>query len=175
MSLSNKLKLYRVKTVIKYLVDSWGNSAFVLKQAPDKKRMQVYFDLVKSFLRYGADFNDYCTFSYWNKSDKEKDTFITVKRNDKLRFAMSTPRIYNLLLDKAAFNERFIKWVKRGWISSSRSTVDEIVHFIDNHDSVIAKPLSDYGGHGVMKIYNGEVEKSEKIDALKQRIASGES
>lgn len=174
MSWANKLKLYRVKTVFNYLVDSWGNSAFVVKQSPEKKRVSIYFDLVKSFLLYGADFNDYCTFSFWDKNDELKDTFITVKRNDKLRFAMSTPCVYNLLLDKAAFNERYHRWVKRGWIASTRSSVDEIVRFIDRHNSVIAKPLSDYGGHGVMKISNDEAEKADKIKTLIQRISAGE-
>lgn len=174
MSLTNKLKLYRIKTVVNYVANSWDNSAFVLKQSPDKKRVSVYFDLVKSFLRYGADFNDYCTFSFWNKSDEIKDTFITVKRNDKLRFAMSTPRVYNLLLDKASFNERYNKWVKRDWISSTRSSIEEIMSFVGSHNSVIAKPLSDYGGHGVMKISEGDSTRGSKIETLRQRIAMGE-
>ena len=115
MSVLKRLKLYRGKTVLVYVADSWKNSKFVLEQEPSKKRIPVYFDLVKSFVKYGADFNDYCTFSFWNKNDKVKDSFITLKRNDTLRFGMSTPRVYDLFLDKAAFNERFSKWIKRGW------------------------------------------------------------
>ena len=104
MTILKKLKLYRIKTVLIYVVDSWKNSKFVVEQEPSKKRIPVYYDLVKSFLKYGADFNDYCTFSFWNKDDKVKDSFITLRRNDTLRFGMSTPRVYDLFLDKAAFN-----------------------------------------------------------------------
>ena len=176
MSILKKLKLYRVKTVVSYVVSCWRNSAFVLKQAPHRKRLTVYADLLKSFLRYGADFNDYCTFSFWNKKDEVKDTFITYRRNNLLRFAMSTPRVYGLFLDKAAFNERFSKWVKRDWISSTQSSFDEIKAFIERHPAVIAKPLSDYGGHGVIKIVGvgtgGGI--SDELNILKERVKAGE-
>ena len=173
MSIVKKLKLYRIKTVLVYVVDSWKNSKFVLEQDPSKKRIPVYFDLVMSFLKYGADFNDYCTFSFWNKDDKEKDSFITLKRNDTLRFGMSTPRVYDLFLDKAAFNERFSKWIKRGWVSSTHSSIEDILAFIDRYEAVIAKPLTDFGGHGVMKINQQGSDKDEKIALLKERINSG--
>lgn len=173
MSFLSMLKLYRIRTVLVYVVDSWRNSAFVARQASGKKRSWIYLDLIKSFLWYGADFNDYCTFSFWDKSDKEKDSFITLRRNDKLRFAFSTPRVYELFLDKAKFNERYGKWVKRGWISTRDSSIDEIMSFINEHESVIVKPLSDYGGHGVERICKNKPCATDMIAELNQKIASG--
>ena len=173
MSILKRLKLYRIKTVLVYVVDSWNNSKFVLKQDSSQKRIPVYFDLIRSFVKLGADFNDYCTFSFWNKTKEEKNSFITLRRNDQLRYGFSTPKVYDLLLDKAAFNERYCKWVKRGWISSTRSSIDEIEAFIDKYDSVIAKPLTDFGGHGVVKISKNDERRLAKIDSVKKYIGSG--
>jgi hypothetical protein len=170
MSIIKKLKLYRVKTVLLYIVKSWENSAFVIVQSPESKRLTVYFDLIWSFVKLGADFNDYCTFSFWNKNRNEKDSFITLRRNDKLRFSFSTPRVYNLFLDKDAFNRRFSKWVKRGFISTNEAAWKEIADFIERYDAVIAKPLTDYGGHGVMKLDKSSSGYSEKLNELRRII-----
>lgn len=175
MSLASKLKLYRVRTVFRYIVNSWNNSAFIMAHAVGRKRISIYLDLLRSFLQYGADFNDYCTFSFWNKSNEEKDTYITLRRNDQLRFAFCTPRVYDLFLDKALFNTRYSKWVKRDWIATTCSPMTEVIDFINRHESVIIKPLSDYGGHGVKKIDKNQIDREGIITDLKQTISSGKN
>ena len=170
MSVLKRLKLYRVKTVLRYIVKSWKNSKFVIEQFPESKRIPVCFDLIRSFVKLGADFNDYCTFSFWNKTKGEKDSFITLRRNDQLRFTMSTPKVYQLFLDKDAFNRRFSKWIKRGFISTNEASWPEIVYFIRKYDAIIAKPLTDFGGHGVIKLVKGSSDYAKKLDNLKTTI-----
>ena len=67
--------------------------------------------MIVCFLRYGADFTDYSAFEFWEKNSKERSSYITLRRNDRLRFNLSTPSVYSLFLDKAAFNKRFSKFV----------------------------------------------------------------
>ena len=170
MNLFKRLKLYRIRTVLRYAAKSWKNSKFVIGQSPESKRILVYFDLIRSFVKLGADFNDYCTFSFWDKSWEEKDSFITLRRNDQLRFTMSTPRVYQLFLDKNAFNKRFSRWIKRRFISTNEASWPEIVDFIGKFDAVIAKPLTDFGGHGVIKLVNGTPEYAKRLDDLLKAI-----
>lgn len=150
--------LGKVWTVLKYCKESWNHSRFVMRQIADlsstecavpKNRLWIYFDLIYCFLRYGDDFNDYCTFRFWEKNAKERDTYISLKRNDVLRFAMSTPEIHKLFLNKAVFNERYAKYIKRGWMVTSGCDRNNIVQFVQKYGSVIAKPIDDFGGHGV--------------------------
>lgn len=153
MSLSTK-----TWTVLKYCKESWHNSGIVMKQiaklpsnelAVTKNRLCVYCDLIYCFLKYGDDFNDYCTFKFWEKNGEERDAYISLRRNDVLRFAMSTPKIHKLFLDKALFNERYAKYIKRGWMVTSSCGRNDIVQFVQKFGSVIAKPIDDFGGHGV--------------------------
>lgn len=144
--------MHKVKTVIKYAVSSWKNSQFVIQMCPTKNRILVYFDLIYWFVRYGHDFNDYCTFRFWEKSSSERKSYISLRRNDVLRFALSTPRVYELLLDKSAFNKRYSKYIKRGFITTEDHSWPEIEEFVLHYKNVIVKPLSDFGGHGVKKI-----------------------
>lgn len=92
------------------------------------------------------------------------------KTNDSLRFAFSTPYVYNLFLDKAAFNKRFSKYVKRGWIATDSHSWSDIESFVDKYDSVIAKPLTDYGGHGVFKIDKNKSDYIEQKAILKRLV-----
>lgn len=95
-----KLKLYRISTVLNYCRNSWDNSAFVIKQCPSKSRFSVFVDLLYWYIFYGNDFNDYCTFTFWNKSIAERKAYISLRRNDVLRYTFSTPEVYELFLDK---------------------------------------------------------------------------
>lgn len=150
--------LRKARTVLKYCKESWNRSGFVMRQITDlsskeftvpKNRLWIYFDLIYCFLRYGDDFNDYCTFRFWEKDAKERDAYISLRRNDVLRFAMSTPKIHKLFLNKAVFNERYAKYIKRGWMVTSGCDRNDIVQFVQKFGSVIAKPIDDFGGHGV--------------------------
>lgn len=160
------MKFYKVKTVLKYCYSSWRNSAFI-KDKFNQNQIVTYFDLVYCFLRYGADFNDYCTFEFWKKTNQERDSYISLRRNDVLRFSFSTRSVYQLFLDKAAFNERFHKYIKRGWITTEGYSFEEIETFISRYDGVIVKPLSDYGGKGVFLIQPKMDDYQEKMNRLK--------
>lgn len=173
MSLSKKLRLYRVKTVLRFCKDSWSNSQFLKGKCPSRSRLSLWIDQIYWYVRYGDDFNDYCTFKFWEKSAEERKSYISVRRNDQLRFAFSKPHVFKLFLDKALFNERFKKYVKRGWMITSGASSDEIVSFANRYDSVIAKPLKDYGGHGVMKLLKTADDFNEKLSRLKELADSG--
>lgn len=169
-----KLKLYRILTVIKYIPLSWNNSALVQRKYPNKNRICITWDLVYCFLVYGADFNDYCTFDFSTKNKSERDTYISLRRNDVLRFKLSTLRVHQLFLDKAAFNIRFSKYINRQWMVPSKHESENLINFIKTHETVVVKPLDDYGGHGIVKINLHDKEFENKMFLLEKRIDNGE-
>lgn len=172
--INEKCRIFRLTTVLEYCRRSWINSAFVLEQCPSKNRILVYLDLLYWYIFYGNDFNDYCTFAFWNKSNDERKAYISLRRNDALRYAFSTPIVYNLFLDKAAFNQRFQKYIKRGWLTTENSNWGNIVKFINQYGNVIAKPLKDYGGHGVFRICTISEDYQKTLHILEERIRTGE-
>lgn len=87
----------KIKTVLKYSISSWKNSTYVVEQKPTTNRFLAWVDLIYWFVRYGHDFNDYCTFEFWEKTPEERKSYISLRRNDVLRFAFSTPRVHKLL------------------------------------------------------------------------------
>lgn len=168
-----KMKLSRISTVLKYIGKSWRNSLLLKEKGDVRWRFLIAFDLFYCFLRYGADFNDYCTFCYWKIGGGERNAYITLRRNDKLRFALSDPTVYNLFLDKAAFNNRFSQYMQRAYMVSSSNCWKELVSFIEKNGTVIAKPLQEFGGHGVIKIDTSSSLYNERLELLKSRIYQG--
>ncbi len=145
-------KVHKIKTVLRHLAESWPNSAFVVAHAPRMNRLSAYFSLLYWFYFYGNDFNDYCTFRFWDKTREEKKSYISLRRNNILRFALSTPEVHKLFLDKARFNQRFGQYINRRWMPASDASDSDVERFIHENGVVIAKPLTDFGGHGIIKI-----------------------
>lgn len=155
MSLAKKLKRHRITTVLKYLGESRANSKFVHQQS-GMNRISAYFSLLYWFYFYGNDFNDYCTFRFWNLSRKEKKSYISLRRNDKLRFATTLPDVFHIFLDKTIFNQKFSKYIKRRWIEVTELNKNEVSDFMQEVQTAIFKPKTDFGGHGIKKISNVE-------------------
>lgn len=133
-------------------------------------------DVVKCYLRYGADFTNYCSFRFWEKSDAERNTYMTARRNYALRLEVSTPRVYQLFLDKAAFNLRFARYVHRAWLATGGGkSMDDVKAFLSSHERVIAKPLEDYGGHGVMALsqQDDDATRKQKRQTLLTAVRQG--
>ena len=168
-----KLKLYRVAKVLKYMWDSWPNSAFVIKQSSQSNRLLVYFDILFWYIFYGHDFNDYCTFEFWNKSTSEKKNYVSLRRNDVLASKFSTREVRKAFLDKAAFNLKFRNYIHRAWLDTRCGDWQLIESFIIKHSPVIAKPLEDYGGHGIFKIDAKKSDYDSEILRLKNVIGGG--
>lgn len=153
MSIWHKLKLYRIKTVLKYIPMSWHNSRKA-REFSGRNRLRLFASLLYWFYRYGFDFNDYCTFRFWNLSSAEKKSYISLRRNDILRYRLSTPRAYEIFLNKVEFNKIFKEYIHRDWreVIPGKTTFEEIITFLEKHSSAILKPISDFGGHGIMTI-----------------------
>ncbi|MCM1452582.1 MAG: hypothetical protein NC102_09990 [Clostridium sp.] len=160
MSIAKRLKLHRFATVFRYMGESWENSKFVVRQNPRTNRLSAYFSLLYWFYFYGNDFNDYCTFRFWNKTSAEKKTYISLRRNDVLRFALSTPRVYEIFLDKVKFNNRFAGYISRKWIEVGDTDGKAVEEFVRRHGSAIFKPRTDFGGHGILKLNRDNLRKS---------------
>ena len=161
MNIIKKLKLYRIKTVLKYIPKSWKSSV-MLSNLSGKNRVPSFFNLLYWYYFYGFDFIDYCSFRFWELSAAERKTYISFRRNDVLRFRLSDPESYDIFLNKARFNEKFSQYIRRDWkLLSETDPLHDLELFMARHPDVILKPVCDYGGHGVMKL-SGTISDEER-------------
>jgi len=154
-----KLKIYRLRRLFVFIYNSWKNSGYLKQKYQCNNRICLWID---------------CSFKFWEKSTAEKKSYISLRRNDTLCHCFCTKETHALFLDKARFNKRFEKNVKRGWIISKGKTEADIEDFITRYKTVIAKPLKDFGGHGVFKISESTDSYKSDIQKLNNLIKQGE-
>ena len=46
-----------------------------------KNKIYLFFDMLHCMKRYGAGYNDYVIFEFWNLDAKQRDTYLTRFRN----------------------------------------------------------------------------------------------
>lgn len=157
MNLYHKLKLYRIKSAYEYALECKEYSAKAKELAPHKNQFLMACDIFLCWAKYGYNFNDWCSFEFWDKDANERNKYISYRQNNELIPKISTKSIYNAFNDKREFLKLFPKWQKREVLSlpkemSVNEKIKSINAFLQNHKEGILKPVFDYGGAGVIKI-----------------------
>ena len=129
----------------------------------NKSVLYVKKDMVKNFLKYKIGYTDYFKGNYINLTEKEKKNYVTSKNYiNILRYL--NPKEYRIItLNKLIFNRLFKDYLKRDFIDIRTATEEEIKEFIKNKENVFAKPITDFGGHGINKIKVKDIKNIKKF------------
>ena len=124
---------------------------------------------------YGAPVSQYIGFNMFQMNRHERNRYITDGRSRKLvRVLNNVSDDERAMLDqKQLFNKAFHKFVKRQWIYVPDCSDEEILSFLERHETIIAKPADEKQGRGVCKLNSPDVLKDKAVfidQARKQRM-----
>ena len=123
----------------------------------------VYFcDWLLYCRNRGFTHNCYFDYELYNKEADIRDTFLNEGYRIRIHKACKARGYSHYLLDKATFNKKFEKYVKRDWVDTSTCTYDEFLAFCEKHDRFFAKPVKGTGGEGA-RIIERDTETREKL------------
>lgn len=104
------------------------------------------------FMRYGASPNDYIRYEFYLKNGRGVNEYITALRSKKVIKVLNHENTGELQENKYKTNCKFKAYISRDWIKVDRdSDIEEVIRFIDSHDSIMVKPLTFNGGKGIEK------------------------
>lgn len=150
MGLVKKMKLYRIATILSIVPKYWKSSKEIAQHVHAKYRLWVYFDMLSCLMKYGASDENYLQFRFYGKDYAYRNSFTTWRRS--ITLMNYTPRnVIDLFLDKARFNQRFAKYIHRGWLDCNHATEQQILDFAKQYPTVIIKPMDSAGGIGIIK------------------------
>lgn len=135
----------------------------------NKSVSYVKKDMIKNFIKYGIGYTDYLKGDYINLTEEQKKTYVTTKSFNKLLKYLNNPKYDACMSDKLVFNKIFNDFLKREWIDLRLTSLEDFKKFIKNKKTIFAKPPTDFGGHGIMKI---EVDKIKNIKELYEELKS---
>lgn len=100
----------------------------------------------------GFSYSCYFDYELYNKEWKVRDTFLNEGYRQRVWKACSTKSHQHYLANKAHFNQKFEKFVKRDWIDASTCTLEEFKKFANKHERFFGKPVKGTGGFGAKVI-----------------------
>lgn len=129
----------------------------------NKSKNFVKMDMIKNFLQYGIGYTDYLKGDYINLTKEQKKTFVTTKSYYKLLKYLNNPKYTITMSDKLVFNRIFKDYLKREFIDLRSTSLEEFKKFLKNKKNVFAKPPTDFGGHGILKITVKDIKDVNKL------------
>ena len=138
----------------------------------NKSFLYVKFDMLRNFIRYGIGYTDYLKGDYINLTKEQKKTYVTTKSFYKILKYLNNPKYDACMSDKLVFNKIFEKYLGRKWIDIRTTSLEEFKEFLKGMKTVFAKPPTDFGGHGILKIVVKEIDDVEKLyeDLKKKKL-----
>lgn len=127
-----------------------------------KNRAMLFFDIVGCSLKYGAGYNDYNIFEFYNMNAKQRKTYLTRMKNKKLVMTLNDLRYSHIFDEKNLFDEKFKEFMGREILDLAKTDYKAFEKFIDGKDCFFAKPYIGESGKGIEKInvsdFNGTKE-----------------
>lgn len=121
--------------------------------------------MIYSWKKYKCPPIDYNLFKFYNKTDKERELFLT----SSLSYRLITKQINNVeddvykLDNKGMFNKSFKEFLGRDWLLVKDSTYDEFLQFCNKHKIFMVKAQDTCQGKGIEKINIDNVNNIRKL------------
>ena len=104
-----------------------------------KNKVVLFCDMLYSMARYGAGYNDYVTFEFWNLSGKQRDTYLTRFRSKKLMMFMNDHSYAHIFNNKNEFNEVFKDFIGRECLDLETASDEDVKNFFESRKKIFAK------------------------------------
>lgn len=155
--------------------DLWACSKKIAKEI-NKSAISIIFDTLHCCNKYGVKFAEYYNFSFQNKTEAIRKTYISTFFNYRIYNVFNDPNYRNIFLDKIQFNKKFNKFIGRKWIAVSEVDLSKLEEFLKDKKSVVLKAKDGNSGNDVevCDVENiGELIeyiKVKKFDIVEERL-----
>ena len=127
-------------------------------------------DCLKSRVVDGTNTEQFITLEFYRKSQGERKLFVTNRKTvrlDKLSVSGASNEELESIRDKTAFNRKYSKFVKRGFLATKDASPTAVEEFIKCYGKVIVKPIASTQGRGIAIIEYAQ----DSIKAWTQKLA----
>ena len=141
---------YMLKKIKGVDYKSFYNHAKKIAKKVHKPAIFILFDMAWCAIFYGSGYMDYFEFEFYLLKGRERKTYLTGRLNNEIVRKYNDKKDWDKLDDKIKFNHLFKKYLGRDFIDLRESSLEEFKKFLKGKDKVVAKPIDDCGGKGVL-------------------------
>lgn len=128
-----------------------------------KNRVKMFFDILGCSVKYGAGYNDYNIFEFYNMKAKQRKTYLTRVKNKKLISMLNDEKYVNIFDEKNLFDKKFAQFLGREVLDLAEIDYERFKSFVNGKESFFAKPYIGESGKGIEKINVADFETTEKL------------
>jgi len=151
---------------LKFMFERIGNVDYkaVFKLAARVSRLtgrnivSVLIDIANCIMKHGSGYIDYEAYELYNMNEEQRADFLTLGRNHQMVKDLNQAEYRPYFEDKALFNEKFSKYLKRDWMVIDGKNFNEFETFCKDKEAFFMKPLDLNGGSGIEKLYTAQIK-----------------
>ena len=129
----------------------------------------MFMDTAISTLLFGSGLQDYLNYRFYEKSFKERKTFVTIGNMAKAYKTLANIEYAPFFSNKVNFHKNFSKFTKRDYLSPD-DTYENFEKFINKHSEFVLKPQVGLGGADIEKIKTDEIQdRKEFFKSIKDK------
>lgn len=128
-----------------------------------KNKAYLFFDMLGCALKYGAGYNDYIIFEYYNMNAAERKTYLTRIKNKKLVMMMNDTNFSHILDQKNLFDEKFADFLGREVYDIAKIDFEKFEKFVEGKEYIIVKPYIGESGKGIEKLKISDFASTEEL------------
>ena len=141
-------------------------------KASGRSRLWLTCSMIHCALRFGAGYNDYMAFGFWDLNDKQRATYVTRVVSKKLVTLLNDDAYSHFFDDKQEFCQRFAEFVRRDQINFREADKEQVRAFVEKHPVVFQKPAHGSCGNGCTRHDTREYESFDAFyEDMKQKDA----
>ncbi len=128
-----------------------------------KSRIGLFFDMIGCTIKYGAGYNDYIIFEFYNMNKNQRKTYLTRMKNKKLVTMLNDKQYSRIFDEKNLFDEKFAEFMGREILDLAKINYERFKQFIEGKQYFFAKPYIGESGKGIEKIKIANYPTTRKL------------
>ncbi len=134
-----------------------------IHEKTNKNKVLLFFDIIQCGFRYGAGYNDYNIFGYYNMNHKQRTTFVNRVKNKKIIEICNNPDYNYIFNHKSNFDTTFKKYLHREFLVVKDMDLKQFKKFMKNKDVIFAKPDVGESGKGIERLEKKNYKTEEEM------------
>ncbi len=128
-----------------------------------KSKIGLFFDMIGCTIKYGAGYNDYIIFEFYNMNKEERKTYLTRMKNKKLVTMLNDKQYSRIFDEKNLFDEKFAEFMGREILDLAKINYERFKQFVEGKQYFFAKPYIGESGKGIEKIKIANYPTTRKL------------
>ncbi len=128
-----------------------------------KNKVATFFDMIGCGIKYGAGYNDYNIFEFYNMNGAERKTYLTRMKNKYLISKMNDEKLAYIFDEKNIFDKKFKDFMGREILDLAEIGYPEFEKFIEGKEDFFAKPNIGESGKGIEKLHVADFKDTKEL------------